>query len=158
MGREVGLGCLVRDVGSGGQPGFGHLVRASAQQADGRRSGRSSASRRRRSGRDVLPVRTDRGWPGVKMSALVRGGRTVEAATRAAGKCETEEPVRIAAAARRREPRGPEEDRRFDLPRESLARLDGKEAAVEFYGWFGCRAAGTGPIYGRGVMGRSVPR
>ena len=36
------------------------------------------------------------------MSALVRGGREVEAATRAAGRCEMDEPVRIAAAARRR--------------------------------------------------------
>jgi hypothetical protein len=70
------------------------------------------------------------------MSALVRGGRAVEAATRAAGKCETEEPVRIAAAARRREPRGPE-DRRYSWLEDHLARLDGKEARGEYYAWLG---------------------
>jgi hypothetical protein len=69
------------------------------------------------------------------MSALVRGGRAVEAATRAAGRYETEEPVRIAAAARRREPRGPEEDRRYSWLEDHLARLDGKEARDEYYAW-----------------------
>jgi hypothetical protein len=47
MGREVGAGSLVRDVGSGGQPGSGHLVRASEREANGRWTGCSFASRRR---------------------------------------------------------------------------------------------------------------
>jgi hypothetical protein len=71
------------------------------------------------------------------MSALVRGGREVEAATRAAGRRETEEPVRIATVAQRREPRGPEEDRRYSWLEDHLARLDGKEARGEYYAWLG---------------------
>jgi hypothetical protein len=71
------------------------------------------------------------------MSALVRGGRAVEAATRAAGRCETEEPVRIAAEVRRREPRGSEEDRRYSWLEDHLARLDGKEARGEYYARLG---------------------
>jgi len=71
------------------------------------------------------------------MSALVRGGREVEAATRAAGRRETEEPVRIAAVAQRREPRGPEEDRRYSWLEDHLARLDEKEARGEYYAWLG---------------------
>jgi hypothetical protein len=71
------------------------------------------------------------------MSALVWCGREVEAATRAAGRYEMEEPARIAAAARRREPRGPEEDRRYFWLEDHLARLDGKEARGEYYAWLG---------------------
>jgi len=71
------------------------------------------------------------------MSALVRGGREVEAATRAAGRYEVEEPVRIAAAGRSREPRGPEKDRRYSWLEDHLARLDGKEARAEYYAWLG---------------------
>jgi hypothetical protein len=69
------------------------------------------------------------------MSALVRGGREVEAAARAGGRYETEEPVRIAG--RRREPRGPEEDRRYSWLEDHLSRLDGKEARGEYYAWLG---------------------
>jgi hypothetical protein len=69
------------------------------------------------------------------MSALVRGGREVEAATRAAGRYEMEEPVRTAAAARRREPGGPEKDPRYSWLEDHLARLDGKEARAEYYAW-----------------------
>ena len=71
------------------------------------------------------------------MSALVRGGREVEAATRDAGSYEMEEPVRIAAAGRRREPRGQEENRRYSWLEDHLARLDGKEARGEYYAWLG---------------------
>ena len=71
------------------------------------------------------------------MSALVRGGREVEAATRAAGRRETEEPVRIAAVAQRREPRVPEEDRRYSWLEDHIARLDGKDARGEYYAWLG---------------------
>jgi len=71
------------------------------------------------------------------MSALVRGGKEVEAVTRGAGRHEMEEPVRIATAARRREPRGPGEDRRYSWLEDHLARLDGKEARGEYYAWLG---------------------
>ena len=75
------------------------------------------------------------------MSALVRGGREVEVATRAAGRCEMDEPVRIAAAARRR---GLEEDRRYSWLEDHLARLDGKEARGEYYAWLTSGCNGTG--------------
>jgi hypothetical protein len=78
------------------------------------------------------------------MSALVRGGREVEAATRAAGRYEMDEPVRITAAARRRQPRGPEEDRRYSWLEDHLARLDGKEARGKYYAWLTSGCNGTG--------------
>jgi hypothetical protein len=66
------------------------------------------------------------------VSAPVWVGMTVEAATRPAGECAPEEPVRIAAAARRR---GPEEDRRYSWIEDHLAGLDGREARGEYYAW-----------------------
>ena len=56
----------------------------------------------------------------MRASALVRGGRVVEA-TRA-GKREVDEPAR-----------GLEESRRYSWVEDHLARLDGKDARAEYY-------------------------
>ncbi|MGH3105849.1 MAG: hypothetical protein ACRDM3_01495 [Rubrobacteraceae bacterium] len=65
----------------------------------------------------------------MRASALVRGGRVVEA-TRA-GKREVDEPAR-----------GLEEGRRYSWVEDHLARLDGKEARAEYYAWL---MSGGGP-------------
>ena len=66
------------------------------------------------------------------MGALVRVGGVIEAENRAAGRRETEEPVRAAAAVGRR---GPEEHGRYSWLEDHLARLEGKEARGEYYAW-----------------------
>jgi hypothetical protein len=65
----------------------------------------------------------------VRASALVRGGRVVEA-TRA-GKREVDEPAR-----------GLEEGHRYSWVEDHLPRLDGKEARGEYYAWL---TSGNGP-------------
>ncbi len=67
------------------------------------------------------------------MEAPALGARTVESATRVAVRRESEGQVRNGAAARRREPRGPEEGRHYSWLEDHLARLDGKEVRGEYY-------------------------
>ena len=55
----------------------------------------------------------------------------IEAETRAAGRRETEEPVRTAAIGHR----GPEEHGPYSWLEDHLARLESKEARDEYYAW-----------------------
>ena len=82
------------------------------------------------------------------------GARTVESATRVAVRRESEGQVRIGAAApaaRRREPRGPEEERHYSWLEDHLARLDGKEVRGEYYARL--EREPTSPIRASGVAG-----
>jgi hypothetical protein len=63
----------------------------------------------------------------VRVGAPALGDRTVESATRVTVR-------RKSKAARRRKPRGPEEERHYSwLQNHHLARLDGKETRGEYY-------------------------
>jgi hypothetical protein len=66
------------------------------------------------------------------VGALVRGGGVIAAETCAAGRRETEEPVRTAAAVGHR---GPEEHGTYSWLEDHLARLESKEARDEYYAW-----------------------
>ena len=62
--------------------------------------------------------------------------RTGEPAARVAARRESEGQVHIGTAtpeARRRQPRGPAEERHYSWLQDHLARLDGKQARSEYY-------------------------
>ena len=68
----------------------------------------------------------------MRAGALVQGGGVISAETRAAGRRETEESVRTAAAVGYR---GPEEHGPYSWLEDHLARLESKEARDEYYAW-----------------------